>query len=75
MLASVVCGCTVICPAVGVIRGSTNADVATGAHPGPVSYPRTILENAVVGLLIDGALLTTLWATALYSTSDTAFRR
>ena len=68
--------CTLICPTVGVIRGSMNADVIVDdngcehapdgttrvpcTHPGPVHYGATILENAVVGLLVDGALLAVL---------------
>ena len=61
-----------LCPTVGVIRGSMNADVVVDehgcehapdgttrvpcTHPGPVSYTRTIGENVVVGLLVDAAI-------------------
>ena len=66
-------GCTVLCPTVGVIRGSMNADVIVDehgcehaedgttrvpcTHPGPVSYPRTLAENLLAGVLLDAAFL------------------
>ena len=71
-LAWSVSACTVLCPTVGVVRGATSADVVTDehgcehapdgtsrvpcTHPGPVSYARTIGENAIVGLLVDAAV-------------------
>jgi hypothetical protein len=81
-LALSVSACTVLCPTVGVIRGSMNADVVVDEHgcehapdgttrvpctrPGPVLVPRTIAENALVGLLVDAAMLVILSETDGY---------
>lgn len=64
-------GCTLAFPAVGVWRANHNADVtldehgcmasASGSgacvHPQPVEYGSTIVANALVGLVIDAAVL------------------
>jgi len=64
--------CTVLFPTIGTLRAHGGADIFVDDHgcevdesgssrqpctqPGPVDYTRTIAENALVGLLIDGVL-------------------
>ena len=72
VIAVALSACTVLFPTVGVLRGHSGADIFVDdhgcevdengstrqpcTHPGPVDDTRTIAENALVGLLIDGVL-------------------